>query len=365
MLKNYFLIGLRNLLRYKTYAAINIVGLAVGIASCLLIFIVVGFETSFDNFHIDSMDIYRVGTEFNPPEGKSYSPGSPDPVAGALRLDFPQLKKVAAIRGSRDNLITIPDDNNASSVRKFKESRGVFFAEPEFFDIFYFPWLAGDPKTALREPNTAVLTKETAERYYGSWQTALGKTFLRNNKTAVKVTGILADIPSNTDFPLKVVISHETFKKLSPRNLTDWVTTSSNAECYVILAGNESPLAFNALLSRFVKKHKPAEYTKDNLVLQPLRDVHFDERFGNFRQRTFSRELIQTLTLIGIAFLIAAPVSYYFMNKWLQAFAFCVSPGAGLFVLAIALSMSIAWLTVGYKAIKASVANPVKSLRME
>ncbi len=310
MLKNYFLIALRNLLRYKSYAAINIVGLAIGVAACLLIFIVVAFETSFDTFHNNSQHIYRVSSEFNSPEGKSYSAGSPDPVAGAMRIDFPQLKNVAAIRGSRDILITIPVENNSLPAKKFKEASGVFFAEPSFFDIFYFPWLAGDPKTALSEPNTAVLTKETAERYFGNWQAAIGKTFLRNNKTGIRVTGILADVPPNTDFPLKVVVSYETFKKLTPNNLTDWVTTSSNAECFVVLSDNESPAAFNTGLTAFVKKHKPAEYTKDNLVLQRLHDIHFDERFYNFQQRTFSRELIKTLTLIGIFLLVIACVNF-------------------------------------------------------
>lgn len=310
MLKNYFLIAFRNLLRYKSYAAINIAGLAVGVAAGLLIFIVVRFEMGFDGFHKNSRNIYRVSSEFNSPEGKSYSAGSPDPVAAALRIDFPQLKKVAAIRGSRDNLITVPVENSSLPARKFKEARGVFFAEPAFFEIFHFPWLAGEPKTALSEPNTAVLTKETAERYFGSWQAAIGKTFLRNNKIGVKVTGILADVPPNTDFPLKVVVSYETFKKIAPKNLTDWVTTSSNAECYVVLPDNESPAAFNAALTGFVKKHKPAEYTKDNLLLQPLRDIHFDERFGNFQQRTFSRELISTLTLIGIFLLVIACVNF-------------------------------------------------------
>src|SRR6476469_2430174 len=292
MLKNYFITAYRNLLRHKSYAAINVIGLAVGIAACLLIFIIIRFETSFDTFHKKRDQIYRVSSEFNNPDGKGSSSGAPQPVAEALRLDFPQLPVVAAIVGGNDNLVSIPDNNVATPAKKFKEATGVFWAEPSFFKIFNFPWLAGDPKTALNEPNTGVITKASAERYFGDWKTAMGRMIKVDNKDLIKITGILEDVPANTDFPLKVVVSHETWKKSNDYGMKDWVSTSSSANCYIILPSTISPVAFNKSLTAFVKKHKPVEYQKDNLILQPLRDIHFDERFGNFNQRTFSRELI-------------------------------------------------------------------------
>lgn len=309
MLKNYLLTASRNLLRNKTYAAINVVGLAVGIAACLLIFIVLSFETSFDNFHTAGDRIYRVSSEFNSPEGKNYSPGAPVPVADALRVDFPQLEAVANIRGGTDRVISIPEAGGTPS-KKFKEERGVFFAEPSFFQLFNFGWLAGDARTALNSPNTGVLTKETAERYFGDWKTAMGKTVLQDNKRLIKITGILRNVPPNTDFPLKLVISYATLTNTAGYATADWITTSSNNHCYVRLPQGLSPASFNASLSAFVKKHKPAEYVKDNLLLQPLSEIHFDERFGNFGGRTFSRTLVSVLTLIGIFLLVIACVNF-------------------------------------------------------
>ena len=311
MFKNYFKTAIRNLKRNKSYAAINIIGLAVGMASCIFIFIVVQFETSFDRFHIKRDHIYRIASEFHSPEGINYSAGVPFPVAEALRMDFPQIKNVAAIYGNTDELITVlPDDKNGTK-KMFKEKRGVFFAEPGFFDFFDFPWLAGNPKTSLNDVNTGVLTQETAERYFGDWKSAIGKTIKYDNKLLIKITGILKNIPINSDFPFKVVLSYSSLKNLNlARNLTDWISTFSNATCYVVLPPELSVTKFNTMLVSFVNRHKPVEYRKDGLIAQPLVAVHFDDRFGNYTSHIFSKQLITTFSLIGVFLLIIACVNF-------------------------------------------------------
>src|SRR4030095_431428 len=310
MLKNYLKTAIRNLKRYKGYAFINILGLAVGIAACLLIFLVIQFETSFDKFHSNSKNIYRVVSEFHNPDGKGYSSGVPFPVAPALRLDFPQVKKVGSILAEDNELITIPQEGNQPP-KKFKEERGIFFAEAELFDILNFPLLAGDMKSALKEPNTALLTQETATRYFGDWKGAIGKTIVYDNKTNLKITGILKDVPVNTDFPFKVVGSYSTLKSMNlSRNLTDWVSTFSSAYTFVVLPDNISRQKFDNFLAGFVKKHKPVEYQKDGLILQPVKEMHFDDRFGNYSGRTFSKDLITALTLIGAFLLLFACVNF-------------------------------------------------------
>ena len=310
MFKNYFKTAIRNLKRYKGYAFINILGLAVGIAACLLIFLVIQFETSFDRFHSKEKNIYRVVSEFNTPDGKSHSSGVPFPVGPALRLDFPQLKKVGSILARENEMITVPQEGNQAP-KKFKEERGILFAEPEFFQIFDFPLLTGDTKTALIEPNSALISKETATRYFGDWKTAMGKTIVFDNKVNLKVTGILSDVHHNTDFPLKVVGSYATLKTMNvKRNLDDWVSTFSQAYTFIILPPELTRQKFDNLLVGFTKKHKPAEYAKDGVILQPLKEMHFDERFGNYNGRTFSKDLITALMLIGAFLLLIACVNF-------------------------------------------------------
>jgi hypothetical protein len=178
MFTNFFKTAFRNLVRNKTYTLINVFGLGAGIAVCLIIFLVIQFETSFDTFHKKKDRIYRVLTEFKDPSGDNFSAGVPFPLPAALRNDFPQLEKVSAIYADDNTLITVMDEKKEQAIKKFKEDKGVFFTEPQFFDIFDFAWLEGNPQS-LNEPNTVALTKETAEKYFGGYKNAIGKTIRR------------------------------------------------------------------------------------------------------------------------------------------------------------------------------------------
>src|SRR5688572_12475837 len=130
MIRNYLKTALRNLSRNRGYALINVFGLAVGIAACLLIFLVVRFETSFDKFHSKKDKIYRVASVYHTQDGLEYSGGSSFPTGPALRIDFPQIKEVANIFRSGNDQVTIPAGSKESK-KFFEES--FYFAEPEFF----------------------------------------------------------------------------------------------------------------------------------------------------------------------------------------------------------------------------------------
>ena len=309
MFRNYLKTAFRNLGRNKTYAFLNMLGLTVGMAACLLIFVVIQFETSFDNFHSKKNSIYRISTEFHTQDGVDYSGGIAFPVAKGLRIDFPELKEIAAIYRWGTGQITI--DNAANGQQKKINEHDIYVAEPEFFKMFDFAWLAGNPTTSLKEPNTAVLTQETAEKYFGDWKSAIGKTIKYENKTIYKITGILKNLPPNTDFPMNIVGSYATLQNTSiKRNLNDWVSTYSGSNCYVVFPSGLSVNKFNADLKAFAKKHKPAEYSKDAYVAQPLSEIHYDDRFGNFSGHTFSHSLITALTLIGSFLLLIACVNF-------------------------------------------------------
>jgi predicted permease len=307
MFKNYFKTAFRNLKRNKSYALINTIGLTVGIASSLLLFLVIRFESSFDNFHPKKNSIYRVSTEFHNLEGVSYHDGVSFPVTGGIRIDFPQIKEVAAIF-SRGSQVTV--NNGDKQTNKFVEDN-IYYAEPGFFRIFYFEWLNGDAATSLKNPNNAVLTQSTAEKYFGNWKDALGKTITLANKTPYIVTGILKNVPSNSDFPLKIVVPYSALANTNIKNnLTDWVSTYGGAYTFIVLPDGLTPEKFNSDLASFAKKHKPAEYSKDSYILQPLKEIHFDERFGNYNGHTFSHSLITALMLIGIFLIVIACVNF-------------------------------------------------------
>jgi ABC-type antimicrobial peptide transport system permease subunit len=310
MIKNYFKTAYRNLKRNKSFTFINVAGLAVGIAVCMIIFIIIQFQSSYDNFHLKKDRIYRVLTEYHHADAPEvfYGPGIPFPMPTGLKTEFSQIGKIARVYTEHNDQLLILD-TNGQPIKKFKEERGVFFTEPSFFYIFDFPWLAGNAATALKDPNSAVLSKDIAEKYFGNWKTAIGKTIKWNNREVLKVTGVLASIPPNTDFQLKVVISYGTGYTKDFSKSTDWDGTASSFGCYILLPENISVAAFNTQLRAYSKRMKSPE-NKDSHIVQPLSDVHYDTKTGNFSGRTISHELINVLWLIAAFILLIACVNF-------------------------------------------------------
>jgi len=313
MFRNYFKIAWRNLLRHRGYSFINVAGLSVGIAACLLLFIVVRYELSYDKSQENYKQIYRLVTQDQHTDGITYNPGVPIPMLDAMRTRFPQVKSAAlnAIYGSQ---LTVLSDNLTvdASNKKFIEDAGIFFMEPEIFDIFHYRFLSGTA-AILKNPNTVVLTKTIAEKYFTDWHTATGKLLKLDNAITLKVGGILDDVPANTDLPLRVIISYETLKKnpdLYNYN-NDWGSTSSNYQVYTLLPKNITATSFNDLLKKFCEKqYSDNRHNSKFHFLQPLGEIHFDRRFDSFGDHVTSKATITTLILIGSLIIIMACINF-------------------------------------------------------
>ncbi len=313
MFKNYFKTAWRSLKRNKSYAAINITGLAIGIAACLLIFLVVQYETSFDNFHTNKDHIYRVVSVSHGPDGVTLGSGTQFPMADGLRSEFPQLKNVASIMLNDGSHYSVGSANNAGSFKKFKED-SAYYADPHFFEIFDFAWLAGDKKTALAEPNTMILSRNEADRFFGDWHTAIGKTVRYENKRDFKVTGIIENTPANTDFPIRLVMSWVTLVNKGGDlngNSQDWISVSSDKHTYIILPNNMTVKQFDANLVAFAMKRIPPPYNKtSSLQLQALKDMHYNTKVDVYGGHPFSKDLLNVISLIGLFLLIIACVNF-------------------------------------------------------
>src|SRR5450432_1163777 len=319
MFQNYFKTAFRSLTRNKNYTIINIAGLAVGIAVCMMIFIIIQFQTSFDNFHSKKDRTYRVLTEYHHSDAANISSGKdvPFPLPNGLKTAFPQIEQVAPIFASQNDQLLIPD-NNGTVVKTFKEQRGVFFTEPSFFKIFDFPLLSGS-YASLKDPNNVLLTKEIAEQYFGDWKTAMGKTFkleaggyiFEHGTEVLKVSGILATTPANTDFQLKLVVAYGTgFTGSLMAKSTDWEDrTNSDFGCYVLLPQNISADNFNQQLRAYSRKMESPD-DKDSHVIQSLSAVHYDTQTGNYSNKTISRQLLNVLWLIAAFILLIACVNF-------------------------------------------------------
>jgi len=312
------------LIRNRNYAIINIAGLAVGIAVCMMIFIIIQFQTSFDDFHSKKDRIYRVLTENHHADAAtiSYAKNVPFPLPTGLKTAFPQLEQVAPVYASHNDELQVLDDNG-TPVKNFKEGSGVFYTSPSFFNMFHFPLLAGS-YASLKDPNNVLLTKEIAETYFGDWKTAMGKTIkitgyysmdaglFQFPPVALKVSGILATIPANTDFQLKLVVAYGTdftgdiqYGFQQPQ----WNQSAPDFGCYILLPPNISVDNFNQQLSAYARKVQSAD-NKDSYFIQPLSAVHYDAEAGNYSNKTISHELINVLWLIAAFILLIACVNF-------------------------------------------------------
>jgi len=313
MLRNYIKTAFRNLGRRKNYTIINIAGLAAGIAICLVLFIVIRYEMSFDDYHGKKDRIYRVLTEYHHADAPDifYGRGIPYPMPVGLKANFPQVETLAPVYADNNDQLLITDENG-SIIKKFKEENGVFFTTPSFFNIFDFPLLSGSYAT-LKEPNNVLIAKETAEKYFGDWKTAMGKTIRLKSSygdDVLKVSGILATIPANTDFQVKLAVAYGTgFTGNYIAKSTNWDGTGSAFGCYLLLRHNTSVGNFNQQLRAYSKKVKSPE-NKDSHIIQPLKAVHYDTQAGNNSNNTISRELLNALWLIGAFILLIACVNF-------------------------------------------------------
>ncbi len=307
MFKSYFKIGWRNLKRNRGFAIINVVGLSLSIACAILIFKLVVYHLSFDNFHANTNRIHRIVSEFHY-EVPEYTPGVPQPLGKAFLNDFSFAEKVARIRSFRTVKISLPDEKED---KKFQEENLVAFSEPTFFQIFNFPLVYGDQSHLLTEPNTAIITQSIAKKYFGT-EEALNK-IIRINSFDVdvdfKITGILEDIPDNSHRKEQVYLHYTNLKDFNAKMASDdnWGSVSGSMQCFVLLKPDITRVLVDKAFPAFIKKYYDDEDEKVTVFkLQPLSDIHFNPIFGGSINKTY----LFAMTLIGFFLVVTACVNF-------------------------------------------------------
>ena len=269
MIKNYFKIAFRNLWRHKGFSVINIIGLAVGMAACFLIFMYLRFELSYDKFNTNFSSIYRLNTDIRSPnEILHWSSASP-PMGPSLQQDFPEVKANARLFGAG----FLVKGNN----KKFQENN-ISFTDPAIFKIFTFPFIKGDPDKALVNPFSVVLTAKTAKKYFGSTD-VLGKALTLDGKRLVTVTGVISDVPLNSHFNFDMLISSSTMEKMKLIDMNEWGNFSNNT--YLLIPDAAAAATLQAKLPGFLIRHISEDKRKNGgydyqLFVEPLREVYMD-----------------------------------------------------------------------------------------
>ncbi|MES1159789.1 MAG: ABC transporter permease [Bacteroidota bacterium] len=304
MILHFFKTALRNLKANKVYSILTVAGLGVGIAVFLVIFLFIRFQESYDIFHSKKSNIYRILTTGDEP-GDQPGAAVAHPMPAALMHDFPDWKVTGIFALSGLQVQTL---DKAGKVEKaFKEKEGVFFVDSTFFSIFDFHWLAGQPDKAMADRASVILTRSVADRYFGDWHKAIGQMLnFRGTlgqdrpREPARVTGILADPPSNTDFQLKVVFP---YPMLNFERHWWWTLDDAN-QSYVLLPAGADTAAVNRQLAAFSKKYREPK-DRHGQVVEPLANVHYNDATANYGG-TITDTRIRSLWLIaGLVLLIA------------------------------------------------------------
>jgi predicted permease len=303
MIKNYIKIAWRNLKRNKAYAAISVIGLALGITCGILIFTLITYHLSFDTFHKNSNRIYKLYTEWHEEEVNKAG-AVPQPLGKAFRNDFSLSEKTARVINFHNNLITITKGN---VVKKFREEDGIAFTEPEYFSILNFPLLKGDKKTVLVQPNEAIITEKIARKYFGN-DNAIGKVIRLDNKVNFTITGILKDLPANTDRKQEIYVSYSSMDSYTDkRREENWGGVYSGSQVFTLLKSNVTVAQAENGLAALVKKHFTGRDLKVwYFKLQPIADVHFNPDLGGYADKKY----LWALFFIGLFLIITACVNF-------------------------------------------------------
>lgn len=305
MLKNYFTVAFRNLLRQKGSAILNISGLTLGVTASIILFLLLQHLKSFDTFQSKYDRIYRVVTSSDGNDGKNYTSGIPSVLPPAFRLDFPEAEEVVFTQYNSNALILVPQKNGES--KKFQEEAGVVYTESNFFRIFDGTMLIGDASKSLDEPNEAIISKKLAKKYFDR-EDVVGE-IIKYGEKEYKIGAVMADSPNNTDFPFTLMLSYETIRKEIEEH--GWNSIWSDEQCYFLLKEGESIASVESRMDDFTKKHNnERNFDNTRYGIQTLADLHFDDRYGNYSYNTVSKASLMAMGIIGAFLILTACINF-------------------------------------------------------
>lgn len=263
MLKNYLVLAFRNLVKDKFYSLINILGLTIGVTCGMLLFLYVSDELSYDRYHEKASRIYRIVSYIREPDKINKWTSTQPPLVKTLKQDYPFVESYVRFFGNGRTMFRLGE-------RRFYEE-DVYSTDSTVFDIFTYKFLEGDPKIALDEPGSVVLTEKVAKRFFGKKE-ALGQILRTDDTTSYKVTGVIQDVPKNSHFTFNALLSLNG----NQRNADGWGGFYINS--YLLLSKNADVKKLEAGFPGLYEKYMSSIFKRMGIhityQMQPLTSIH-------------------------------------------------------------------------------------------
>lgn len=317
MLKNYLKIALRNIWKNKIFSLINVLGLSIGLSAAFVIGAMVYYDLTFDTFHPDGHRIYRITTSFESPEGEFYNAGVTVPLAQALRdLEMQELETITPFFTAYPLYV-----DNQKTENRFKNPKYVVYTDDSYFKTFEYQWLVGNRENALQEPNTVVLSRERALKYFPNDDLSdiLGKSIVYQDTIAATVSGIVANFENRTDIVFEEFISLKTAVKQDMTNAiteSSWDNTNSASQLFIKISQMAVPSEVQKILSSIAEEHNDpqmvAKGRSNTYTMQALKDIHLDPLFGTFDfsvPRT-TKSALKSLLLLAVLLIVLGCINF-------------------------------------------------------
>jgi putative ABC transport system permease protein len=298
MFGNYLKIAMRNIIKHKGASFLNVLGLSIGIAACILIFLYVQFELSYDRYHKNGYRVYRVGQEIAYLNARTAATSAP--LAEALTTEFPEIESAARMRNIDECIVSLDDTG-------FLENK-MIWADPQIFDLFSFNFLRGDPKKALVDPFSIVISQRTAEKYFGR-EEPIGKVLtcnIRARDLEMVITGVYKDMPPNSHFSADLMVPFETQEKMFAGILV-WGNNAYNT--YVLLHQDADPKALEAKFASTDFSKYSGGYSLHDYFLQPMLDIHLRSRLSLGMEASGDIKTVMLFSFIALLILIIACIN--------------------------------------------------------
>jgi putative ABC transport system permease protein len=315
MLKNYFIIAVRNFWKHRVFSIINIAGLSIGISAALVIYLLVSYEFSFDKFHKDAGRTYRVVSKLNFPDQVIRNGGVCAPLAEAVKREVTGLEGSSSFHLFNSDIKVVPGSSDDKTRPVFKKQEDIIFANQDYFNVFDYKWLAGSPAASLTEPFRVVLSESRAKIYFpGRDVTAItGSTITYNDSIIATVTGIVKDFDQPTDFTFKEFLSLSTITATGLKDnmgWEEWGSVNSSSQFFVKLNKGIKPAQIEKQLEGLRTKYAKDDYMKTENLLQPMSALHFTNDYDSFGDRHAHMPTLYGLLAVAIFLLLLGCINF-------------------------------------------------------